>query len=241
MVPSIFHTLFFVFTCASAQASEFLDQNTFQTESLSVELGSSNILESKMDVPFTIQEKVIVEATVGVQVPGLNVTASVFQRGFHSEHNVDPILFLQVVAQAEYSAIAMSDVPVSVRVIGAESGIVHYLQSVKVSVMPRLTIRVSLLEDGSVGWSAPKEVRLQPQDQPLEVVFVYVKNEIGEPVRIHSQGGPIPHQPGGQFLQDVGDTYGVVIDTAEPSKNIYWEHIRQNSSDQRVIWFNSED
>ena len=241
MVQTFFYSLIFALVGTTASGSELLDRNSFQSQSLSVELGSSDGSETKMDLPFTIHEDVTVEVKSGEIIPGLSLSAKVVERGFQTEHNVEPVLYLQVVAQADYSAKVATDIPVSVRVIGKESGIVHYLHNVKVTVEPKLTIRVSLLEDGSVTWSVPEEVSLSTQDQPVVVSFVLVKNERGEPVRIHSQGGPIPHQPRQPVLQEVGDKYEVVVESTEPAKNIYWEHNRQGSQDQRVIWFNSAE
>lgn len=239
MFQGLLSSALVVFASLCANAGEVLDRNSFQAESLVLSLGATAGKESKIELPFMVHEDLEVEVTGVESLKDVSVSAKIVERGYQSEDNLEPVRYLQVVAKADYSAAVATDVPVSLRLIGKESGIVHYLQSVKVTVEPKLTIRLYLKKDGSVEWSTPEEIRLRAQNQPILVSYVIAKNDSGEPARIHNQGGPIAHSPIGVFYAEPGDKYEVVVDSREPSKNLYWEHMRESMSDQRVIWFNA--
>lgn len=223
---------------SAAVSAEVLERNTFASKTLELELGASAGYESILDLPFDIQEELEVVITGQEGLLDTQVSAQVIRVKPFSKED-DAKLKLQVVVTSAYQAASVQNIPVGLRVVGAQSGIVHYLENLNVTVLPKLTIRVWVDEQDQVQWSTPKTISLRKHASGVEVVFLLTQaNE--ESVFIHGQSGPIPHATRDDLMFNAGDTYTVLVPPSDkPATGQYWEHQRETQADARKIEFNS--
>jgi hypothetical protein len=237
MKQLIFSALTTVSLFSGFVSAEVLERNTFSSQSIEVELGASAGYETAIDLAFDVHEELEVVITPSVALEAVTLTAKVL-KGLSSTDSSQE-LRLQVIAQAGYDAASVNNIPVGIRLLGKDSGIVHYLANVNITVLPKITIRLSVADDDTIKWSTPQKIQLKKHNRPVEVTFLLIK-ATKEPVWIHGQYGPIPHAKTDQQLYDEGDTYTVLVESSdETAIGTYWEHNREDSSKARTIEFNA--
>ncbi|MCB0407454.1 MAG: hypothetical protein KDD34_04560 [Bdellovibrionales bacterium] len=227
----------------SVGVSEVLTRNSFQQSEVQLELGDSQALVKALDIPFTIHEGVTVDIQTAKQRKGVEIQGKLKKQTaigeFGEEQNKD---VLELVISTSSLAESFDNETVRVRLIGQQSGIVHYMETVRLSVLPVITIRLWENKDGSIGWSSPKEMSIGKHKKPVRVVFKLTQDASSE-IRIHGQKGVIPHagRDPKDFLEYAGDSYEVLVEDQSPSAvGYYREHYNESDSDMRVIHFNVE-